>query len=95
MGGWQLSQPAPGQFIWTSRLGRRYHVRPPLIIQPLPEPIPRRSPPYRMSAARHDPDSDDADLLIWRDPPEPEPEPELQPQPQPTRPDPADEIPPF
>ncbi len=27
-GGWQLNQPAPGRFIWTSRLGYQYCVTP-------------------------------------------------------------------
>lgn len=44
-GGWTLHQPRPGHFVWTSRLGRHYRVRPPLIIQPLPDPIPR-DPPF-------------------------------------------------
>jgi hypothetical protein len=45
-GGWQVSQPAAGHLIWTSRLGVQYHVCPPLIIQPLPAPEPR-PPPFR------------------------------------------------
>ena len=44
-GGWIVRQPLPGHFVWTSRLGRDYHSRPPLIIQPLPDPIPRDPPP--------------------------------------------------
>jgi hypothetical protein len=38
--GWQLEQPRPGQFRWTSRLGHTYNVPPKPIIQPLPDPIP-------------------------------------------------------
>ena len=40
-GRWRLTQPEPGHFIWTSRLGRIYPVRPPPIIEPLPDPVPR------------------------------------------------------
>ncbi|HEU5156994.1 MAG TPA: DUF222 domain-containing protein [Streptosporangiaceae bacterium] len=44
-GGWTLTQPRPGHFEWSSRLGRHYHVDPPLIIQSFPDPIPRDPPP--------------------------------------------------
>ncbi len=40
VGGWQLSQPQAGHFIWLSPLGRRYHTQPPPITQDLPDPQP-------------------------------------------------------
>jgi hypothetical protein len=79
--------------IWISRLGIRYHVRPPLIIQPLPDPIPRE-PTYRHHASRDadqdDPDCDD-DAATWQEFSTPEVD-ESKPPPNP---DPGDEIPPF
>jgi hypothetical protein len=89
-GGWQVAQPAPGYFVWTSRLGRRYHIRPPLIIQPLPDPIPRIIP-YGFPPPRHDPDADADGHPTWPEPPEPE-EPAAE---HPRRPDPEEKIPPF
>lgn len=67
-GGWHLAQPEPGVFIWTSRLGRRYHRRPAPVIEHLPAPLagdrPVPAPPgERWCAPR-----------IWPDPP-PTPEP--------------------
>ena len=44
-GGWQLRQPEPGHFLWISPLGRRYPVRPPPIIEPMPHPTPREQLP--------------------------------------------------
>lgn len=46
-GGWHLRQPRPGHFVWTSRLGHHYPSRPPPIIEPLPDPMPRNEPPRR------------------------------------------------
>jgi hypothetical protein len=73
-GGWQVSQPAAGHLIWTSRLGVQYHVCPPLIIQPLPAPIPGHPAP------RHRPPETCDDTPIWREPaPEPRPPPFREP----------------
>lgn len=52
-GGWRLSQPEPGRFVWTSPLGRSYPVAPePILLPPRdPDPAPRtdlhpdRAPP--------------------------------------------------
>lgn len=68
-GGWRVSQPTPGQFTWTSRLGMHYRVRPPLIIEPLPDPIPRHPPTLHRRPPPHglDDDSDD-DEPTWREP---------------------------
>jgi hypothetical protein len=79
-----VAQPESGYLVWTSRLGVRYHVRPPLIIEPLPAPIPRDLlPPY------HTPEGDD--IPIWWEPAE------SQPAPEPAEPPPAEacETPPF
>lgn len=93
-GGWIVTQPRPGHLIWTSRLGVRYDVRPPLIIQDLPDPMPR--PLYRQQAPRHDAGQSDPDPAddapIWHEPTRLEPAPPSNPT---TRPDPGDEIPPF
>ncbi|GAA5164716.1 hypothetical protein GCM10023321_53660 [Pseudonocardia eucalypti] len=35
-GGWTVTQPRPGRFIWTSPLGRRYHTRGERITDPPP-----------------------------------------------------------
>jgi hypothetical protein len=93
-GGWLLTQPAPGHFLWTSRLGRRYHVQPPLIIQSLPGPVPRRVPAHIRLAPRHnldrdDPDADD-DSRTSREPAVGESAPEIS-----AKPGPAADIPPF
>ncbi len=89
-GGWALHQPEPGVFCWTSRLGHTYQRRPPAIIEPLPDPIPRDRPPYpRMIHL----DDGWEDTEIWEDPP-PEPEPEPEPDPPP-EPDPRADVPPF
>ncbi len=39
-GGWTLEQTSPGQFTWTSRLGRTYYRQPPPGLDDLPEPMP-------------------------------------------------------
>jgi hypothetical protein len=39
--GWQLAQPQPGTFVWTSPLGQVYRTRGEPITPPLPEPQPR------------------------------------------------------
>jgi hypothetical protein len=82
-GGWQVTQPAAGHLIWTSRLGRAYYVRPPLIIQPLLEPIPRRPMPASASASERGDDSP-----IWRKPATPGPEPRPPPPREPFEPPP-------
>jgi Domain of unknown function (DUF222) len=71
-GGWAVHQPRPGYLIWISRLGIHYHVPPPLIIEPLPDPMPRES------RAEEDP--------IWRAPPEPPVELKPPPPPDPAEP---------
>lgn len=40
-GGWRLSQPEPGHFVWTTPLGRIYHTRRQPITTDLPSPLPR------------------------------------------------------
>jgi hypothetical protein len=84
-GGWQLRQPAPGYFVWTSRLGIHYRVPPPLIIQPLPDPIPRDPPPA------YQPDDQDNQVTepIWWEPPRPSAETKRPPPP----PDPGAPVP--
>ncbi|MBV9162836.1 MAG: HNH endonuclease [Pseudonocardiales bacterium] len=42
--GWQLHQPEAGVFRWISRLGHVYHLHKRLIIEPLPDPLPRHGP---------------------------------------------------
>lgn len=72
-GGWRLCQPEPGVFHWTSRLGHTYTVRPPPIIEPLPDPLPRDGPYYPIWI---EPDDGWEDSTILEDaPPEPEPKP--------------------
>lgn len=85
-GGWTLHQPEPGTFRWTSRLGHTYQRRPPVIIEPLPDPIPRDGPPYPL-VTPHDNGWEDTE--IWDNPP-PEPQPDPPPEP-----DPGTDIPPF
>jgi Domain of unknown function (DUF222) len=81
-GGWQLHQPRPGHFQWTSRLGRTYHVTPSPIIEPLPDPIPRPTPPPPLIILTHlDPDTD----ILHQPPPPPPAHP----------PPPIDDDPPF
>jgi hypothetical protein len=87
-GGWQLEQPEPGLFHWTSPLGRSYWTRGEPIDPPDPDPCPRPV----------EPDEPDAPSTRWmngptmqRPPPPPTPEP---PPPAPTAP-PEDDEPPF
>lgn len=90
-GGWRLTQPEPGHFVWISRLGRVYSVGPQQIMEPLPGPVPRNDnvPPFG-----HPPDDDWDDTIIWDDQagfqPEPQPNPGSGPEP-----DPAGDVPPF
>jgi hypothetical protein len=56
----QVDGGCPG----ISRLGIRYHVRPPMITQPPPDPVPRRPAP----PCRQDDHDDGADDPIWRQP---------------------------
>jgi hypothetical protein len=83
-GGWQLHQPYPGYFTWTSPFGRTYHVTPTPVIEPLIDPNPHPDPPPPVELP---PDADrDSDIL---------PLPPAPPQP-PARPPPAiDDPPPF
>jgi hypothetical protein len=77
-GGWRAIQPEPGHLVWISRLGVHYHVRPPLIIEPLPDPIPRGLfPPYGPPAGD--------DTPVWWEPAE------SQPAPEPAEPPPPEE----
>ncbi len=69
-GGWELHQPEPGWFRWISRLGHPYPVRPPPIIEPLPDPIPGDRP-----AAPHHPEPADHDDPILPPPERPPPSP--------------------
>ena len=88
-GGWQLHQPHPGLFHWTSRLGHAYHRDTPPIIEPLPEPLTPREP---AAPSLVQPDDDWDDSSIWDDtpsaadttpPPRPPPQPDLQDDPPP------------
>jgi hypothetical protein len=90
LGGWRVIQAVPGYFLWTSRLGRHYFVRPPMIIQPLPDPIPRHPPPASHHVIDADQDGEGDDCPTWWERPTPEAAPAPPPEP-----DPAAEIPPF
>lgn len=70
--GWRVIQSDPGRLVWISRTGHRYPVNPPLIIEPLPEPLligsvqrvqHQPGPPVSVSGASSrvpaDPDIDD------------------------------------
>ncbi len=85
VGGWRLSQPQPGHFIWLSPLRRTYHTQPPPIILDLPEPEP--GPPYPVYAPRA---TVEGLSILQRPPPQPHPPP--RPPRQPIDPD---EPPPF
>lgn len=65
-GGWRLTQPQPGLFRWISRLGHTYTVRPPPIIEQLPDPLPRDGPDYPIWIR---PDDGWRDSTILHDPP--------------------------
>jgi hypothetical protein len=82
-GGWIVIQSKPGHFVWISRLGRHYHVRPPLIIPLLPDPIPRDPPP---AIPQNDHEVEDGPT--WQEPANSEP------PPRPPAPGPPDD-PPF
>lgn len=56
-GGWTVTQPQPGRFHWTSRLGHHYQRHRRLIIEPMPEPLDRETPPaFLMLDTDHDPE---------------------------------------
>jgi hypothetical protein len=88
-GGWRLTQPEPGHFIWISPLGRTYHTRPQPISIDLPDPLPRpeQYPDHPSPATA---DTDDDGPILERPPPEPDP-----PEPADEPPERADEPPPF
>ncbi|MGH3814319.1 MAG: DUF222 domain-containing protein [Pseudonocardiaceae bacterium] len=95
-GGWQLHQPEPGLFRWTSRLGHTYSVRPPPIIEPLPDPLPGTGPVPPLPARS---DEDWQHSTIWddssgRDTSAPDARTEPSPRPPPVV-DPHDDVPPF
>ncbi|MDQ2788915.1 MAG: hypothetical protein M3Y73_04070 [Actinomycetota bacterium] len=73
-GGWTLTQPKAGHFVWASPLGQIYRTRGEPIIPDLPQPLPRRV----------DPDPPGV-LMTWEAPTFRPPEP----LPPPTRPPPA------
>src|SRR5207248_3307945 len=81
-GGWTLTQPEPGHFHWTSRLGHHYHRHRRPVIEPMPEPRNREIPPAWTPPYS---DSDPARMLsanlqqISRPPPEPPPSRPLSP----------------
>lgn len=89
-GGWRLHRPTPGVFVWTSRLGHSYTVRPPPIIGPLPDPLPRDGPYYPIWVR---PDEGWEDSTILEDA-QPEPDPAPDPEPVPVH-DIDDDPPPF
>jgi hypothetical protein len=60
-GGWRVTQPEPGHFRWTSRLGHHYHRTRALIIEPMPEPHDRDIRDARPTAH---PDSDPERMLV-------------------------------
>jgi HNH endonuclease len=78
-GGWRVVQLANTQLVWISRLGIHYRVPPPLIIQPLPDPVPREPVPT------YQPDDHDSGPS-WREPTPPPVEPGRPPPPDPGEP---------
>ncbi|MGH3828439.1 MAG: HNH endonuclease signature motif containing protein, partial [Pseudonocardiaceae bacterium] len=68
-GGWLLRQPIPGNFVWTSPLGRIYHSRRQPITTGLPDPRPRserypdHAPPITI---------DENWPILYRPPPKPD-----------------------
>ncbi len=78
------------RLVWTSRLGHTYHVRPPPIIEPLPDPITGygSGPPLLVP-----PDDDWDESIIWDDT---SPKADTKPLPRPPpQPDPHEDPPPF
>ncbi|MGH3798014.1 MAG: HNH endonuclease signature motif containing protein [Pseudonocardiaceae bacterium] len=69
-GGWRLTQPESGHFVWRSPLGRIYHAQPQPISTDLPSPLPRpeQYPDYLPPAT---PGEDE--LILYRPPPAPDP----------------------
>jgi hypothetical protein len=74
-GGWRLTQPRPGQFVWISPLGRTYRTRGEPVRPDLPEP----APPPAGTDRRGDPDSGQGyrldQRILWREGRDPEPPP--------------------
>ncbi len=62
-GGWDLQQPEPGVFLWTSPLGRRYSVRPEPILPPPADPVLREPDPW------HDEPADPTERPLDLEPP--------------------------
>jgi hypothetical protein len=89
-GGWIVYQPRPGHLVWISRLGVHHHVRPPLIIEPLPDPTPREPIPPDHHDQLGDQDQGEHEPT-WREPSQP-PDPPAEPEPPPP-PDPGEPIP--
>ena len=78
-GGWQLAQPCPGCFTWTSPTGHTYGVPPRSAIPDLPEPTPlddrQRSSTEPTGYADNGP--------VWDNEPYPELPPTVPPPPEP------------
>jgi hypothetical protein len=72
-GGWSVTQPEPGRFHWTSRLGHHYHRHRRPVIEPMPEPRDRELPPWTPPDCDSDPEQMLSEDLqrISRPPPEP------------------------
>jgi hypothetical protein len=75
-GGWRVLQLRPGHLVWISRLGVHYHVRPQLIIESVPDPIPRDP-----LLACGSPVAGGEAAPIWMEPADPGPEPRPPPEP--------------
>ncbi len=91
-GGWTLTQPTPGQFTWTSRLGRTYHRLRPPDLDDLPDPM--LTPPSAnepdVEYARPSTEDWQNDTCMEPEPPQPPPDP-----PPPPQIPPEDDPPPF
>jgi len=75
-GGWTLTQPEPGHFRWTSRLGHTYQIYPEPIIELLPDPLPRDREPWPLITPGDEDWEDDQildDSQPGPDPPRPAP----------------------
>jgi hypothetical protein len=94
-GGWQVAQPRPGCFVWTSPTGHRYVRTPPAAAHNALDPMPEPTHPDQDIITAHTYIGIHQDHNTCKDITPPPRQPQPKPDPPPPATNPIDEIPPF